>query len=117
MNTPEWLKPALIGAVAGAIAVTIGGFSVAGWVGQKTAVQMANAQADEEVTTALASICVEQAKQDPDFTATMMRLKEGRSYERPNMMMETTSWATMPGSKEPSRRVATACMETLEGMS
>ncbi len=33
MNTPEWLKPELTGGVAGGIAVTIPGFSWAGWPG------------------------------------------------------------------------------------
>ena len=114
MNIPEWLKPAVAGAVVGALAVAIGGFSFAGWVGQTTAMQMASEHAEIEVTAALAPICVQRAKDDPQFDATFELIKQGRSYERANMMMKTTDWATMPGSQEPTRAVASACMESLE---
>ena len=113
MNIPEWLKPALGGAVVGACAIAIIGFSWAGWVGEKTAMQMASDQAEEQVTAALSPICVEQARNDPQFAMTFASLKEGRSYERPNLLMKT-GWATMPGSTEPMRSVAYACMETLD---
>ena len=114
MNIPEWLKPAAAGAVVGALAVAIGGFSFAGWVGQSTAMQMATDRAEIEVTAAMVPICVQQAKVDPEFAASMARIKEGRSYERANIMMETTDWATMPGSDKAERNVASACIETLE---
>ena len=32
MQTPEWLKPGLYGAVCGAVAVAIAGFTWGGWV-------------------------------------------------------------------------------------
>jgi len=113
MNTPEWFKPALAGAVVGACAIAIVGFSWAGWVGPGTASQMASDQAEEQVTAALSPICVQQARQDPQFADTFARLKEGRSYEQPNLLM-ATGWATMPGADEPMRSVAYACMETLD---
>ena len=65
MNIPEWLKPALYGAAAGAVALAIVGFSWGGWVTGGTAKQMAANRAKLEVVAALVPICVEQSKQDP----------------------------------------------------
>ena len=112
MNIPEWLKPALFGAAAGGVAIAIVGFSWGGWVGAGTAEQMASDRARDAVVTALAPICVEQATRDPQLAMTLARLKDVRSYERPNEVM-AIGWATMPGSSEPNRAVATACMEVL----
>ena len=41
MNIPEWLKPALYGAAAGAGALAIIGFTWGGWVTGGTAKEMA----------------------------------------------------------------------------
>ena len=112
MNIPEWLKPALYGAAAGAVALAIVGFSWGGWVTGGTAKQMASKQARLEVVAALAPICVAQSKQDPQLVGTLALLKEAGSYQRSDMLMKA-GWATMPGSSDPNRDVARACMETL----
>ncbi len=44
MNAPEWTKPAVMGAVAGAIALAIVGFSWGGWMTATTAATVANAE-------------------------------------------------------------------------
>ena len=112
MNIPEWLKPALYGAAAGAVALAIVGFSWGGWVTGGTAKQMAANQASLEVVAALAPICVEQSKQDPQVVDTLAQLRDAGSWKRSDMLMKT-GWATMPGSSDPNRDVARACMETL----
>ncbi len=112
MNIPEWLKPALYGAAAGAVALAIVGFSWGGWVTGGTAKQLAANQAKLEVVAALAPICVEQSKQDPQVVDTLARLKDASSYQRSDMLMKA-GWATMPGSSAPSRDVASACMQKL----
>lgn len=112
MNTPEWLKPVLTGAAAGAIIVTIVGFSWGGWVTGSTAREMAKDQADAEVVAALVPICLEQSSQDPQFGETIVELKDARSFERARLLM-ATGWATMPGAEEPDRNVASACMDAL----
>jgi hypothetical protein len=61
---------------------------------------------------ALAPICVSQAKADPNSAATLAKLKDTSSYDRSEMVM-SVGWATMPGSKEPNRAVANACMAIL----
>lgn len=112
MKTPEWLKPGIYGAVAGAIALAIVGFSWGGWMTGSTAKKMAAEQSRFEVVAALVPICVEQSKQDPQVMETLAELKAANSYQRSNLLMET-GWATMPGSSDPNRSVASACMEKL----
>jgi len=112
MNIPEWLKPGLYGAAAGAVALAIVGFSWGGWVTGGTAEKMASEQARLEVVAALVPICVEQSRQDPQVVATLAQLKDTSSYQRSDLLMKA-GWATMPGSTDPSRDVARACMEKL----
>ena len=112
MKTPEWLKPGLYGAGVGAMALTIVGFSWGGWVTGGTADKMASDTARLEVVAALVPICVEQSNQDPKVVETMAQLKDASSYQRSNLLMET-GWATMPGSTDPNRQVAAACMAVL----
>ena len=112
MNIPEWLKPALYGAAAGAVALAIVGFSWGGWVTGGTAKQMASDQARLEVVAALVPICMEQSSQDPKVVETLAQLKDTGSYKRSDMLMKA-GWATMPGSTDPNRQVATACVEKL----
>ncbi len=112
MNIPKWLKPGLLGAVAGAVALAIVGFSWGGWVTGGTANQMASDKAKLEVVAALVPICIEQSKQDPQVAEKLTQLKAASTYRRSDMLMKV-GWATMPGSSDPNRSVARACMEKL----
>ncbi|MHC4108982.1 MAG: hypothetical protein ACYSTY_12955 [Planctomycetota bacterium] len=112
MNIPEWLKPGLQGAAVGAVALAIVGFAWGGWVTGGTAEKMAAAQAKLEVVAALVPICLEQSRLDPQAVATLAQLKDTSSYQRSDMLMKA-GWATMPGSSDPNRFVAKACMEKL----
>lgn len=112
MNIPEKLKHGLVGVAAGAIALAIVGFSWGGWVTGGTAKQMASDQARLEVVAALVPICLEQSSQDPQVVAMLADLKDTTSYQRSEMLMKA-GWATMPGSSDPNRDVARACMEKL----
>ena len=112
MSLPVWIKPGIIGAVAGAIVLAILGFNVGGWVSAGTAQDQASSQARDEVTAALVPICLTQAQADPLFAETMAELKDARSFDRSKMVQEA-GWATMPGSTEPNSRVSFACMDKL----
>ncbi len=112
MNTPEWLKPGIYGAAVGAIALATVGFAWGGWVTGGTAEKLAGNQAKLEVVAALVPICVEQSSQDPQVGDTLAELKSTSSYKRIDMLMRT-GWATMPGSSNPSRDVARACVQEL----
>lgn len=112
MNIPEWTKPALWGGVVGAVAMAITGFTWGGWVTGSKAEVMASDQAKNAVVAALAPICVAQARNDPQSAVTMAKLKETSTYQRGPIVMDV-GWATMPGSTEPNRAVANACMAEL----
>ena len=112
MNIPNWLKPGLYGAVVGALALVTVGFAWGGWVTGGTATKMASDHARTEVVAALVPICVEQSSRDPKVAETLARLKDTRSYQRSDLLMKT-GWATMPGSSDPDRDVARACMGAL----
>jgi hypothetical protein len=112
MNIPEGLKPGLMGTAVGAVALAVVGFTWGGWVTGGTAKEMAADQAKLEVIAALVPICIQQSSQDPQVVETLAHLKDASSYQRSDMLMKA-GWATMPGSSEPNRNVAKACIKVL----
>ena len=110
MQTPEWLKPGLYGAVCGAIALAVTGFTWGGWVTGGTAKQMAVDQSRTDLVAALSLICLEQAKSDPQVIERTAAIKTAASYNRGDLVMKH-GWATMPGTTEANRQVANACAE------
>lgn len=113
MTLPEWTKPGLYGALAGAIAVSIFGFSWAGWTTGSNAKEMAQTFANQEVTSAMVPVCLSASAADPDRVAKLTTLTEAKSFQRSKAMMDT-GWATLPGADKPSRDLATACIAGLE---
>lgn len=112
MTSPEWLKPALVGAVIGAASLAIFGFGWGGWMTSGKAHIVADDLARAEVVAALVPICLEQAKQDPKAAEILAKLKDADTYKRNEMLMNT-GWATMPGSTDADRVVAGLCMDKL----
>jgi alpha/beta superfamily hydrolase len=112
VRIPEWLKPALYGALAGAAALAIAGFSWGGWVTGGKAEQIASDRARLEVVAALVPVCLEQSNQDPVSATTLVSLTEARPHKRDRMLMDS-GWATMPGATDPNSAVARACMQEL----
>jgi hypothetical protein len=112
MHAPEWLKPALYGAAAGAVALAIAGFSWGGWMTSGGANRMAAELAKTEVVAALVPICVEQARVDPNSTVKLAQLQDATTNQRNSLLIET-GWATMPGATDSDRTVVTACMREL----
>lgn len=112
MDMPAWLKPGIYGAVCGAAAFAIAGFSWAGWVTGGSAKEMAGDAADSAVLAALVPICVSQAQADPDSTAKITAIKGESSYKRSDKVIEA-GWATMPGSTDANKVLARACATEL----
>ena len=108
----EKIKPALWGAVGGAIALAIIGFAWGGWVTGGTAQKMAEKLAQEAVVARLAPICVEQYNQETEKDQKLKELKESKFWERDDYV-EKQGWATMPGEKEADSNVAGKCAELL----
>jgi len=61
MQIPVWLKPGLWGAAAGAVAMTVVGFSQLGWYTGGSADRMAQDRAETAVVAALVPFCVAKA--------------------------------------------------------
>jgi hypothetical protein len=114
MRMPEWIKPAGWGAVAGAVAITIIGFSADWVVTSGTATEMAQSEADEAVLAALTPVCVAQFKaQSAEAREThLAALQEESSWQQPDYV-EEQGWATMPGTEEVNDDLADACADKL----
>ena len=113
MKIHPGVKPAVWGAVAGAIACAVVGFSQLGWTLGSNAEKMATERADAAVVSALAPICVERFQQQTDAAAKLVAFnKVSSSWDR-RALIEKGGWATMPGSDTPNSEVASVCAEKL----
>lgn len=112
MTTPEWTKPGVYGALVGAVAVSILGFTWGGWTTAGGAQEMADSFAAEQVTLAMVPVCLGLSEADADRVEILATLRETSNFQRRNAMMET-GWATLPGTEAPSRNLADACLAGL----
>ncbi|WP_050996350.1 hypothetical protein, partial [Bradyrhizobium yuanmingense] len=100
-ETKAAVRPALWGALAGAIALAIVGFSWGGWVTGGTAETLAKNGAATAVVAALTPICVEKFRQAADASANLVEMKKATYSWDQSKFVEKGGWATMPGSTEP----------------
>jgi hypothetical protein len=112
MKISPSLKPGIWGAVLGAAAISIVGFSSLGWKLDSTAQQMAADRADTAVVGVLTPICVEKFQHQANATAKLAELNKVSSWDR-EAMIEKGGWATAPGNDTPNSAVARACAERL----
>ncbi|MGO4736670.1 hypothetical protein AB4099_09010 [Bosea sp. 2KB_26] len=108
MKIPAELKPAAWGAVGGAVALAIIGFSWGGWVTQGRAERDATARSSTAVIAALSPICVVRFQQQANATEQLVELKKIGSWQQGDFIAKG-GWATMPGSASPDSDVAKAC--------
>lgn len=113
MTFPEWTKPGIYGAMIGAVAVSIIGFSWGGWMTSGGANKMAKMMAVQEVTQAMVPVCLQLSAADPQRLSKLAVIQEAKGYNRRNAVMDA-GWATLPGSEAPNRDLAEACMDGLE---
>src|ERR1700740_3631839 len=106
------LKPGIWGAVVGAVAISVLGFSSFGWTLGSTAERMARERAQTAVVAALAPICVEKFQHQADASAKLVEFSKVASWDR-RSIIEKGGWATMPGNDGPNAAVVTACAERL----
>lgn len=111
---PEWVKPAAWGAVAGAVAIAVIGFT-AGWVVTTgTAEQVAAQEKKQAVIAALTPVCLAQFKSlSQQQQQTQLAALKGESSWQRGDYVEEQGWATMPGTTEPNAEVANACASEL----
>ena len=106
------LKPGIWGAVIGAAAISVVGFSTFGWMLGSTAERMATERAQTAVVGVLAPICVEKFQHQADASAKLIEFNKVSSWNR-RSVIEKGGWATMPGTDTPNSAVASACAERL----
>ena len=114
MQLPSAVKPALWGAAAGAIAITIVGFSGLGWSTAATSQKVAQDAADTAVVAALLPFCVTKAEADPNLTILAKLQTEQSSYSRHDIVMKA-GWATVGGAAAGRDDLARACADKLHG--
>jgi hypothetical protein len=112
MRVPQWVKPAVWGAVVGAVGIMIIGFSWGGWVLDSTATSMAREQSQAAVVAVLTPMCVEKFLTQPEATVKLTELQNTASWNQ-KPLIEKGGWATVPGSTTPNSAVASACLEQL----
>ncbi len=109
------LKPAIWGAVIGAVAISVIGFSSLGWTLDSTAERMAKERSQTAVVSVLAPICVERFQHQADAATKLIEFKKVSSTWDRRSIIEKGGWATVPGTDWPNAAVATACAERLGG--
>ena len=113
MQIPTWTKPGITGAIVGAIATMILGFSQGGWYTGGSAERLAQQKADVAVIDALIPVCISQSKLDPEATAKLGKLTAIKtSYEQRDFVINS-GWATMPAAEGPNRELASKCADAL----
>ena len=113
MNTPEWLKPGIYGALVGAAFIGIAGFTWGGWVTGGTANERAMAMSRDDVVAALVPVCLDMARIDPERAAKLAVIRDASTFQRRNALMDA-GWATAPGTETPNRDLAQACLASLD---
>lgn len=116
MKAHPSLKPALWGAVAGAVAISVVGFSQFGWMLGSTAERMATDRAESAVVSVLAPICVDKFQQQANSAARLIEFKNSASWDQ-RSLIEKGGWATIPGTEKMNSAVATACAERIGRLS
>ncbi len=103
MNMPTNTKPWIQGAVVGAIAAAIVGFSWGGWVTGGTATKNSVAASHDAVVAALAPICVERFRAQPDALVKADALVKTSTWERGDMIAKSGFRHECPAARRPTQ--------------
>ncbi len=112
MKFPVWIKPALFGAVGGAIVLAVVGFSWGGWTTAGGASEIARKQSLAAVAAALIPYCIERSQSDPNSVALLTEFRAAPTYSRRGFI-EKAGWATPLGAEKPNMELAQACQLAL----
>jgi alpha/beta superfamily hydrolase len=107
MQAPSQLKPALWGAVGGAVALAILGFTWGGWITGGKADVLARQQVQIALVEALTPICVDKFNRATDAPAKLAELKKITSSWDRERFVRDNDWAKF--GKESNSRVVDAC--------
>jgi hypothetical protein len=112
-----WIKPAVWGAVFGAVGIMIVGFSWMGWNLGNTTRRLVAEGSESAVVAALTPFCVSNYMKQPGAAKQLALLREDTSSYTQRDIIEKAGFATMPGNKEPSSGLAAACEIALRAAS
>jgi len=103
----ESLKRLLQGAAAGAVATIFVGFNWGGWLLGSTAERMARDRSELAVVTALAPVCADKFRAQPDAEAKTVALSKVEAWNRAGEFPK--EFVTLPGQTYPSSALIYAC--------
>ena len=107
----ESLKRLLQGATAGAVATLVIGFNWGGWFLGSTAHEMAKEQSKLAVVAALAPVCADKFRAQPDAAAKTIALSKVDSWKRAEEFPK--EFVILPGETYPSSALVDACSALL----
>ena len=111
METPTQLKPALWGAVGGAVALAIVGFTWGGWVTSSKAGVLARQQVQAALVEVLTPMCVDKFNRATDVQARLVELKKITSSWDRERFVRDHDWAKF--GKDSNSLVVDACAAEL----
>jgi alpha/beta superfamily hydrolase len=111
MEAHSQLKPALWGAVGGAAALAIVGFTWGGWVTASKANELTRQQVQVALVEALTPVCVDKFNRATDAPARLMELKKFTSSWDRERFVKEHDWAKF--GKDSNSRVVDACAAEL----
>ncbi len=117
MRGPLWIKPAVWGAVFGAVGIMIVGFSWMGWTLGHATTRLVAEGRESAMVAALTPFCVSNYMKQPDAGKQLALLKEDTSSDTQRDIIEKAGFATMSGNKEPTSGLAAACAIALKTVS
>lgn len=112
MKFPIQTEPALWGAAAGAIIVTVIGFGFADWHTAGKVDSLGVARGSAATAAALAPVCVEMFKRDSNFDVNLAALKKTDEWAR-YTFIEKGGWGQMPGTEKLNNEAASQCAASL----
>ena len=107
----ESLKRLLQGAAAGAIATMFVGFYWGGWSLGSTADKIAKQRSELAVVAALAPVCADKFRAQPDAAAKQVALSKVESWKRRDEFPK--EFVTLPGDSYPNSALVDACYTLL----
>lgn len=113
MKVPVEVKPAIWGAVGGAIAAIVIGFVWGGWVTGGTVGKMMTTGAETAIVQAFTPLCVARAEKQPEQ---LVLLKKEDSWKRDDFVVKA-GWVTNVSEKYRSavaKACASAAVEAME---
>ena len=107
-------KPFIFGALVGAAAISLLGFTAFGWKFDSKAQAMARNAASAAVQKVLVPVCVAQFKADPEVATHTAAFKEEKNSHPRVEYISLGGWATLPGQSEPASGLAHSCAQELK---